>query len=329
MDNLLKYGEVYEYLYLDDDRKIKSHIIKACDSYPVYNSRGDYIAFIEHYISDGVSYYTIYTDTTVEEYSDNGGDLHKTGEYTNLSGKPIKYILPSETDELKGRSDIKDWINIVDQMEDLLSKYMDSFYKFLNPLPILTGTKLSTGKDGEGAINPQLVGNILQLDFNSTFEYSVAKMDYQSFKELYKTLHQNLLNISMTPAISMNSMEISNISETSMKILFYMAIAKANMIAKYLYEGFDERWKKMKALLCELGYDYVGYVSCTFKFDIPSNDKEVIENLNTLYEMGTISMETLLSQSPYIYDVTGEMARLQSDRDSVNGNDKDNEGNGK
>lgn len=313
LDNLLKYGEVYEYLYLDEDRKIKSHIIRSCDSYPVYDSKSNYIAFIEHYISDGISYYTIYTDDKVEEWNNKGGELHKTDEYTNLSGLPIRYILSSETDELKGRSDIVDWIGIIDNMEDLISKYMDSFYKFLDPLPIFTGTKLSTGKDGEGAINPHLVGQALQLDFNSTFEYAVAKMDYQSFKELYKTLHQTLLNISMTPAISMNSMEISNLSETSMKILFYMAIAKANMTAKHLYTGFDERWKKMKKLLRLIDKDYKGYISCTFKFDIPANDKEIIENLEKLYNMGTISLETLLSQSPYIYDVSSELQRLNKD----------------
>ena len=311
---MLKYGEVYEYLYLDDDRDIKSHLIKACDSYPIYNENGDYIAFIEHYISSGISFYRIYQDGIVEEYSDKGGDLHKVGEYNNLSGLPIRYILPSESDELKGRSDLEDWIGIVDNMEDLLSKYMDSFYKFLNPLPVFTGTKLSTGKEGEGAINPNLVGQSLQLDFNSTFDFAVAEMDYQSFKEVYKTLQQNLLNISMTPSISMSGMEIANISTDSMKILLHMAIAKAGMTSKHLYEGMDERWKKMKKLLQLVDKDYEGYISCTFKLDIPASDKETIDNLKVLRDMGTISLETLLSQSPYCFDVTQEMQRLQDER---------------
>jgi len=51
LDNLLKYGEVSEYLYIDDENKIKSHLINASDSYPVYNSKGEYLAFIEHYTS--------------------------------------------------------------------------------------------------------------------------------------------------------------------------------------------------------------------------------------------------------------------------------------
>ena len=312
LDNLLKYGEIYEYIFVDNDKKIKSYLIKSCDAYPVYNDKMEYIALIEHYISNGVSYYTVYSENKVEEYNDKGGQLHKVAEYNNLSGLPIRYLLPSESDELFPRSDMEDWINIIDQMEDLLSKYMDSFYKFLNPLPIMTGTKLSTGKNGEGAINPNIAGQVLQLDHTSTFQYAIAKMDYNSFDKLYKTLHQALLNISMTPSIAMNSAEISNLSETSMKILFYMAIARAGITSKHLYEGMDQRWKQMKGLLEMLNNrTYKGYINGTFKMDIPANNSETVDNLIKLYNAGTISLETLLSYSPYCYNVTEEINKLE------------------
>ena len=108
----------------------------------------------------------------------------------------------------------------------------------------------------------------------------------------------------------MNSQEISNLSETSMKILFYMAIAKANMTSKKLYKGFDIRWKKIKKILRLIDKDYKGYISCEFKFDIPANDSEIVDNLIELFNAGTMSLETLLSQSPYIFDTTQEMKRL-------------------
>lgn len=312
LDNLLKYGEVCEYVYIDDDKKIKSHLIKSQDAYPIYTDKMEYVALIEHYITNGVSYYTVYTNNTVQEYSDKGGEIHKTGEYSNLSGLPIRYLLPSESDQLFPRSDLEDWIGIIDQMEDLLSKYMDSFYKFLNPLPIMVGTKLSTGKNGEGAINPNIAGQVLQLDHTSTFQYAIAKMDYNSFDKLYKTLHQALLNISMTPSIAMNSAEISNLSETSMKILFYMAIAKASMTSKRLHQGMDTRWKQMKGLLEMLNNrTYKGYISGNFKFDIPANNSETVDNLIKLYNAGTISLETLLSYSPYCHNVTEEINKLE------------------
>ena len=60
--------------------------------------------------------------------------------------------------------------------------------------------------------------------------------------------------------------------------------------------------------------EYKGYISCEFKFDIPSNDSEIVNNLTTLYNANTISLETLLAQSPYCYDVTQELQRLQEDK---------------
>lgn len=324
LDSLLKYGEIFEYLYLDDDKKIKSHLIKSADAYPIYNDKMEYIAMIEFYITNGISYYTIYTPNMVEEYSDKGGDMYKIGEYKNLSGLPIHYLISSDTDELYPRADMEDWIGIVDQLESLISRYTDSFYKFLSPIPIMTGTKLATGKNGEGAINPNIAGQVLQLDHMSTFEYAIAKMDHQSFDKLYKTLHQSLLNISMTPSIAMNSAEISNLSETSMKILFYMAIAKSSMTSKRLHEGMDERWKKMKKLLEMVdGRTYDGYIDGTFKFDIPANDGEIIENLQKLNSMNAISLETLLAQSPYIYDVTSELQKLQEEGSMGKDNNND------
>lgn len=317
LDNLLKYGEVFEYIYLDDNKKVKSQIIRSIDAYPVIDANGNILSIINYYVYDGISYFTIYTKDKVLEYNDNGGEIRLKGEYNNLSGLPIRYILPSEADEYYPRSDMKDWINIIDEIEVLVSRYSDSFFKFLNPLPIMTGTKLSTGKDGEGAVDPNLAGQILQLDHMSTFEYQTAKMDYQSFKEEYKILEKNLMNISMTPSIAMSGLEIANISTDSIRILFNMAIAKATITSKHLYDGFDQRWKKIKRLLRYIDKDYKGYISCTFKFDIPSNDQLIVDSLVKLHEAGRISKETFLEQSPFIYDVSSELGRLDKETTKV------------
>lgn len=312
LDKMLKYGECYEYIYYDGD-KIKSELINAEDSYPIFNHKSEYIGFIEHYTVDNTEYYIIYSNEVVEEYKSVEGYIVKVAEYTNLTGLPIRYILSSEVDELEPRSDLEEWKGIIDNLEDLLSKNADSFYKFLNPIPIMTGTKLNTEKGGE--INPHMVGHMLQLEDGSNFDFKLGKMDYQTFKEVYNTLHQSLLNISMTPSISMNSAEISNLSETSMKILFYMAISKGSINSKYLHKGFDERWKKIKRLLSQLGKEYKGYIDCVFKMDIPQNDTEIIDNLKTLKEINAISLESILSNSPYTTDIVQELDRLRQTED--------------
>ena len=310
LSDMVKVGECFEYVYIDDNRRIKSILFNAEDSYPVFDYKGDMIAFIHYYIFDGVSYYTVYTEDKVEEYNDKGGDLHFVSEYKNLSGLPIAYRIPSEEDNLVGNASLNEYIDLIDNMEDLISKYMDSFYKFLNPIPMFRGSKLNT-KDG--GIDPDAVGFALKLAEDADFEFVGAKMDYNSFKELWKTLKQSLLDISMTPAISMNSQEISNLSETSIKMLYSMAEIKGAMNSLHLKEGFEQRWGVMKKLLRILGNDISedAYIDCNFNENIPQNAKEVIENLvNATGGKAIMSVDRAVEVNPYTLDVGLEIERL-------------------
>ncbi|MEY8415635.1 phage portal protein [Tissierella praeacuta] len=311
LSNMVKYGEVYEYLWIDENKRIKSILFNAEDSYPIYDHTGDMIGFIHHYIFDNVAYYTIYSENTVEEYSDAGGSLHLLGSYTNISGLPIAYVLPSEEDELIGQASLNEYIDILDNMEDLLSKYMDSFYKFLNPIPVVNGTKLNAK---EGGIDESVVGFALQLMDDAEFSFVSAKMDVNSFKELWKTLKQSLLDISMTPGVSMNSQEISNISTVSIQMLYGMAEIKGSMNSLYLKEGLEQRWGKMKSLLRRLGYDIEedAYIDCQFNMNIPQNAKEIVENISQLTgNKQVMSLERAIEVNPYTLDVNAELERLE------------------
>lgn len=326
LQQMVKYGETYEYVYIDNNNRIKSMLFNAEDSYPIYDNTGEMISFIHYYIFDGVSYYTIYTDDVVIEYNDIGGDLHCTGQYNNLSGLPIVYRIPSEEDELKGNASLNEYIDILDAMEDLLSKYMDGFYKFLSPIPLFKGTKLNV-KDNQ--IDENAVGFALQLAEDADFEFVNSKMDYQSFKELFKTLKQSMLDISMTPSIALNSQDVSNLAETSIRMMYSLAEIKGSMNSLYLKQGFEKRWGKMKKLLNVMGneVDEDAYIDCQFNMNIPQNNKETIENLTTATGGQPImSIERAVEVNPYTVDVNAELDRIgkvgkdKDDRDKVNVN---------
>ena len=315
LDKLCKYGEIYEYLYFNNDNRIKSKLINPEDGYPIYSDSMEYLAFIEHYTSNAVSYWNVFTNNNVVEWTNAGGYMHKVGQYNNVSGLPVIYKTLNEMDERQGRSDLEDYVNILDNMEELISKYADSFYKFLNPIPTLTGTKLNIGKGGEGAINPDIAGYCLQIDDGSKFELVTNRMDYKSLETIYNILRQALLDISMTPSIITSGVEISNVSETSIKMLYSMAQIKAQINSKYLVDGFRYRWKLMEKMLKLQNIDIDARdVEVVFDMAIPSNDEEIINNLKTLNDMGAISLETLLSQSPYINDVEGEKAKIENNK---------------
>ena len=270
------------------------------------------IAFIEFYLVDGISYYILYTENEVTQYTDDSGELHITGRYKNVSGLPIQYKTINELDSCQGRSSLEDYISIIDSLEDLISKYHDGLYRFISGIPVLKGTGLTT-KDDKGRIDPHAIGYLLQIDDAADFQIVQNKMDSASFKALYEILMAQLLNISQTPAIAMNSTEISNLSETSIRMMYSLASVKARLNEDALVDGFIQRWDKIRKLLALQGIQASGDISCTFEYDIPLNAVEVINNITTLKQNGLISLETALSRTPYIYDVATEMQKIKND----------------
>lgn len=317
LQNLIKFGEAFEYVYLDVDNSIKSKIIDNVDAYPVYDLNSNYIAFVEHYIVDNISYYNVFTQDEVVQYTNLGGELQEIGRFKNISGLPIHYKLVDELDRTRGRSDLQDYISILDAMEDLISKYTDAFYKFIQGVPVVTGQKLTIGRNGEGAINPDVVGYVLQLEQGSEFEFKQNKIDYNSFRTIYETLKQSLLDIACVPSVSMNAAEISNVSTTAIQMLYSLAEVKAFMHSMALKEGFYERWAQMKKLLQYLdeSINTDGDIDCVFEYNLPLNASEVIANLKQLRDMNAISLETLLANAPYIYDVSSELERLRQENE--------------
>jgi Phage portal protein, SPP1 Gp6-like len=312
LDQLLKHGEVYEYVYYGENKAIKSKLIAPENAFPVYSPEtNEMMAFIEHYISDYISFYNVYYHDRVEVWNDIGGEeLRLIDTKENVTGLPIAYIGENELDNNHGKSDIDDWVTIVDALEDLISKYMDATYKYIDPIPVSIGQRLV-----DAQLPSDIVGKGINLDDGSDFKFVSGQLDSKSFEVLFKTLKQSLLDISSTPGVSLNSQEVSNLSETSMKILFQLADTKASVYEGVIKDGIEERHDKIKLLLDmtgvsleEEGYDTLGVV---FNYARPQNDTELINNLRTLKEILGISLDSLLEKNPYVTDVETEKKRLE------------------
>ncbi|WP_286086032.1 phage portal protein [Brevibacillus sp. NSP2.1] len=312
LDNLVKYGNAYEYIYVQDG-VIKSKLIAPEDSYPVYNFKNELIAFIEFYIADFAEYYTVYYSDKVETWTNAGtgeDEFYLLEAKKNVSGLPICYKNQNEMDAVFGRSDLDDFIGILDNMEDILSKFTDSFYKHHNPIPVAIGQQLK----GDGLPN-HVVGGGLVLDDGADFKMISNSLDYQSFEAIYKTLKQALLDVSFTPAVSLNNTDVSNLSEVSMKLLFQLADIKAGLNEKFIREGMEQRFAVIAELLGRMGVSFdeeaFDTLDVVFQYSRPTNEKDIIENLKALREIGAISIESVLENSPYTKDVGQEMERLK------------------
>lgn len=320
-ENMKSCGQAFEYLYFDAKNNIQSKVLLPECSYPIYTDTGNYVCYINHYMTTNyIEYYTLYFPDRVEEYSSLSGKVTLLKTSVNYSGLPIAYRLPKKSNILDGKSDVEDWKQIIDNMEKLTSKYQDALYKFITGIPILIGGKLSITKDGKGAVDSSVVGHVMQLQEGSEFEFKQNKTDYQSMKLLHDTLFNYLLISSCVPAVSMNAQDVSNLSETSIRMMYQLAILKSGVDSQNMLDGFCIRWEQMRNML-ESNKIYVdGDIDCEFQMEIPQNAKEVIENLRTLREISGISFDAMLAKSPYTNDVVGEKEKILDEQaeDEIN-----------
>ncbi|UOR12188.1 phage portal protein [Halobacillus amylolyticus] len=325
LNDLIRYGEAFEFVHAKGD-KIQSTVIDPAESYPVYNHENEMIAFIQYYHVDYVDYYNVFTDEIVYSLDNSGGDLQLKEQKLNLTGMPIHYKTENEVDENRGYAEINDYIDILNSMESLLSKAIDGYYRHIMGTPIVVGqtlTDVSLPKHGNG------VG--INLDDDGEFYYATNPFSHDSFKELYGTLRNALMDISQLPNVVLNgSTQISNVAEVAVESMYTLALIKANMNSKYLEDGFEQRLDKVRGLLAMKGISFTDedYHTVRFVFSpsMPKSDKEIVETIVKLKEIDGISVESVLDNVSFI-DKVQEMERLVKENSGkvkdANSNDSD------
>lgn len=304
LDKLCKYGDSYEYIYVDGDR-ITSKVIDNSCSYPVYNDKGEYIAFIEYWSNtENKNYWNVYYEDKVQEWNDNDDTIIMTGEYKNVSGLPIHYMGLNDYDNRYGEGLLENIIPVLDEIEDILSKLGDSIYTLsLNPLLLTLGQAI------EGTVSNDSVGFNVALENGSDMKYVSATMDYSTIKYYLDTLQNELNMIAYMPSILGGSGNIANVSEVSLKMLYSLADVNAMINEKVMRRGFNERFNVIRKLIGQETKSE--YVNVTFNYSRPQNASELLDNLKKQFDMEAISLQSIIEKSPLTEDVTMELERLK------------------
>lgn len=311
--NLIQYGNAYEYVFKDENGVIKSEVINCSDAYPIYED-GEYVSFVEYYVDNYTNIETerVFTQDTVKEYKD--GVL--IAEYNNPSGLPIHYT-SNDLDEsnLYGKSLVSDLIPIMDEIEQLLSKMVDSITTLsLSPLGIATGSRI------DSSISSDMVGAVLNLEDSADFKYATATLDYNSIKLLLDNLINQFYQIACVPSTVYGNGNIANVSETSLQILYSNTESFAKRLSYGLLEGM---YKRMEYISKLMGVD-VTDVNINFNYDKPIDSNNLMTNLKLQYDMGAISKESILRNSPYVSDVDRELELIEQAFEIPNKDNSDN-----
>ena len=208
--DLITYGDTFEYVYLDENGDIRSKIIRNKDSYPLYDSFGNYTHFVEYWKDEDTraDHYVVYYPDRVEIYENS--KLIDTK--VNLTGLPIWYSAMEKSKYDKfGDPFPLDLIGIMDTIEALLSKLDTAVTTLsLSPLGIVSGQRM------DSEIPTNIVGAVMNLEEGATFDWANAQMDRESIKLELDYVIQQFYAIACVPASIMGQ---SNVDKYDIGVL--------------------------------------------------------------------------------------------------------------
>lgn len=310
--DLISYGDSFEYVYLDENDNIRSKIIRNKDSYPIYDGHGTYTNFVEYWKDEDSreDHYVVYYPDKVEIYENQ----KLTDTKVNLTGLPIWYSAMDKSRYDKfGDPFILDLIPLMDTIENLLSKLDDAVTTLsLNPLGVVTGQRI------DSSIPNNIVGTVLNLDDGCDFKYATADMDRDSIKLELDYIIQQFYAIACVPSSILGQSNVSNVSETSITMLYQQTDNFCKQYIASMQEGFTKRLEYIRKLLEIKGItitdEVFDSISISFNVNRPVDNKSDMENMKMQHECGAMSKQTIIDRSPYTTDTSLEMERIEAER---------------
>lgn len=311
--NLIQFGNSYEYVFKEKG-VIKSKIINPVSAFPIYEN-GEYVKFIERYCYNPVTDDTLerlYTNKEVREYK-NGV---MTAKYRNQSGLPIHYTsFDLNKSEIFGTGLVSQLILIMDEIEFLLSKMSDSINALsLNPLLAIQGQRLDESTDID------TIGQVLNLE-DGLAQYIHSELDFESIKLLLDNLLNQFYTVAMIPNSLFGQGNIVNVSETSLSMLYNSTDSYARQLSFGLQEGFRIRLEYISKLI---GADVTG-VEIDFNYNRPVDNKSNMESMKLQWDMGAISKESIIKNSPFTQNLEKELELIHSETVGSKVSDDNNE----
>lgn len=208
---------------------------------------------------------------------------------------------------------ILDLIPLMDTIENLLSKLDDAVTTLsLNPLGVVSGQRI------DSSIPNNIVGTVLNLEDGSDFKYASADMDRDSIKLELDYIIQQFYACACVPSSILGQSNVSNVSETSITMLYQQTDNFCKQYIASMQEGFAKRLEYMRKLLEIKGIaitdEVFDSISVSFNVNRPVDNKSDMENMKMQHECGAVSKQTIIDRSPYITDTSLEMERIEAER---------------
>lgn len=314
-------GVAYEYVYVKENTTdIAVRNIEATNTFLVYDDT------IEQNLLFGVYYYcftdaitdskcyraTVCTKNLIYEMI-----LECNGTNHRLVQEPVPHLfgnvpIVEYRNNKLGIGDFEQQISLIDAYNTLMSDRVNDKEQFVESLLVLYGTLL--GDDGEEVSEAMKVlkeNGLLELPSDSKAEYLSRTFDENGMEILRKALKEDIYTFSHIPNLTDENF-VGNSSGVAMeyKLLGLQMITSEK----------EKNYKKGLKRRIELFSNFLNIkaiainpnnIKITFKRALPKNVAELAQTISNL--SGKVSTETLISQLPFVEDVTSEIEKVRQE----------------
>lgn len=316
MKAALKFGEVYELYYSDNNSKLTSKIYTPLNSYVYYNEYDEIEAFLYFYkkLFDDTLYMDLWESNTVKHY--NADTLTLRGEESHIFNRvPISVVSINENETIynaiKGLQDAYSQV-----LSDLVNEIADNRNAYLvvdGDVP--TSEELNAIKKN-GVIGGGVGVSWLIKNINDTFVQNILT-----------TLEKDMLKV--TSHIDFQEKLQSNSSSLALRTRLISLENKVKAEASALIDALEDRITFIfDYLRIKEGKVYDSYdIEPKITLSLPQDDIMIAQISSQMGDR--ISTETLLSQLSFVDNPLNEIDKIKTEKESSMidlDNIQDNEG---
>ena len=309
----LIYGTAAELMFIDEAGQTRFRLINPTQCFGVYDDSltGDLIYFVRFYKAnewDETDTYNVdvYSDYDIKHYTMSGNN----GYLTFVSEEPHYFSqCPANIFYLPDEKSIFDCvISLQDAANEIVSAEIDDFSAFCDAYLALIGVDADTED-----ISKMKENRVIVMPENSSAEWLTKNANDTQVENILKRIHDSIYRIASCPDFS---------SET------FIGGVSSGVAIRYRLTGMETRAGKIEAvmkkalqrrveIICgiaslKLGEEVFRDISIVFKRNIPSDNTDTVNLVNTL--KGIVSDRTLLGMIPFVDDVESELEAVKQQK---------------
>ena len=309
----LVYGVACELMYIDKDGKTRFRLINPTTCFGVYDDSltSDLLYFVRMYKAsewDNTDTYfvDVYSDYNIKHYKMAGAN----GYLTFIKKEPHYFSqCPANIFYLPDEKSIFDCIiGLQDAANELLSAEIDDYNAFCDAYLALIGVDA----DAED-IAAMKENRVLVLPEGALAQWLTKNANDTQIENILKRVQESIYRIAACPDFSSESFVGGVSSGIAIRYRLTGMETRAGKIEAEMRKALQRRIEIICGIVTlKLGEETFTDIEIEFKRNIPEDINSTINLVNSL--KGSVSDATLLSQLPFISDVTAELEAVNKQK---------------